>query len=67
MSANPAGSGSAIQHADPVLRCSFCGKSQDEVDDLVAGPTVFICGECIDRAHDIVVAARARRAKEKTI
>lgn len=55
------------RNADPVLRCSFCGKSQDEVGDLVAGPTVFICGDCVDLAHDIVVAARARRAKEKTI
>jgi hypothetical protein len=28
--------------------CSFCGKSQDEVRKLIAGPTVYICDECID-------------------
>jgi ATP-dependent Clp protease ATP-binding subunit ClpX len=30
------------------LVCSFCGKSQDEVRKLIAGPTVYICDECID-------------------
>jgi ATP-dependent Clp protease ATP-binding subunit ClpX len=30
------------------LYCSFCGKSQQEVRKLIAGPTVFICDECID-------------------
>ncbi|MBI4389435.1 MAG: hypothetical protein HY580_04585, partial [Nitrospinae bacterium] len=28
-------------------RCSFCGKSQEEVKKLIAGPTVYICDECI--------------------
>jgi len=32
------------------LRCSFCGKSQDEVKKLIAGPTVYICDECVDSA-----------------
>ena len=36
------------------LYCSFCGKSQHEVQKLVAGPTVFICNECIDLCSDIV-------------
>jgi len=31
-----------------VLHCSFCGKSQDEVKKLIAGPTVYICDECIE-------------------
>ncbi len=30
-----------------VLYCSFCGKNQDEVRKLIAGPTVFICNECV--------------------
>jgi ATP-dependent Clp protease ATP-binding subunit ClpX len=29
------------------LRCSFCGRNSDQVDSLVAGPSVYICGECI--------------------
>jgi ATP-dependent Clp protease ATP-binding subunit ClpX len=38
-----------------VLRCSFCGKSQDEVKKLIAGPTVYICDECIDLCNDIIL------------
>jgi ATP-dependent Clp protease ATP-binding subunit ClpX len=33
---------------DNVLRCSFCGKTQDEIERLIAGPGVFICDECVD-------------------
>jgi ATP-dependent Clp protease ATP-binding subunit ClpX len=40
--------------SDTVLRCSFCGKSQYEVLKLIAGPTVFICDECIDLCNDIL-------------
>jgi ATP-dependent Clp protease ATP-binding subunit ClpX len=36
------------------LRCSFCGKGRDEVRKLIAGPTVYICDECIDLCNDIV-------------
>jgi ATP-dependent Clp protease ATP-binding subunit ClpX len=38
----------------PILRCSFCGKSQYEVQKLIAGPTVFICDECVDLCGDIL-------------
>jgi hypothetical protein len=34
--------------------CSFCGKLQNEVARLIAGPTHFICNECVDLCHDIV-------------
>ncbi|MBI3583132.1 MAG: ATP-dependent Clp protease ATP-binding subunit ClpX [Nitrospinae bacterium] len=37
------------------LRCSFCGKSQNEVKKLIAGPTVYICDECIELCNDIMV------------
>jgi len=37
------------------LVCSFCGKSQDEVRKLIAGPTVYICDECVDLCNDIIV------------
>ncbi|OGR01570.1 MAG: ATP-dependent protease ATP-binding subunit ClpX [Deltaproteobacteria bacterium RIFOXYD12_FULL_55_16] len=36
------------------VTCSFCGKSQDEVRKLIAGPTVYICNECIDLCNEIV-------------
>ena len=36
------------------LHCSFCGKSQHEVKKLIAGPTVFICDECVDLCTDII-------------
>jgi ATP-dependent Clp protease ATP-binding subunit ClpX len=37
-----------------LLYCSFCGKSQHEVNKLVAGPSVFICDECVDLCNDII-------------
>ena len=36
------------------LSCSFCGKSQREVRKLIAGPTVYICDECIKLCNDII-------------
>ena len=36
------------------LFCSFCGKSQHEVKKLIAGPTVFICDECVELCNDII-------------
>ena len=36
------------------LFCSFCGKNQHEVKKLIAGPSVFICDECIDLCNDII-------------
>ena len=36
------------------LFCSFCGKSQHEVRKLIAGPTVFICDECVELCMDII-------------
>ena len=36
------------------LNCSFCGKSQDEVKKLIAGPSVYICNECVDLCNDII-------------
>ena len=39
---------------DKLLYCSFCGKSQQEVKKLIAGPSVFICDECIELCNDII-------------
>ena len=36
------------------LFCSFCGKSQKEVKKLIAGPTVFVCDECVELCMDII-------------
>src|SRR6056297_3673253 len=36
------------------LECSFCGKSQDEVKKLIAGPGVYICNECVDLCNEIL-------------
>ena len=36
------------------LHCSFCGKNQDEVKKLIAGPSVYICNECVDLCNDII-------------
>jgi len=37
-----------------ILRCSFCNKDQNEVLKLIAGPTVFICDECVEVCQEIV-------------
>ena len=41
-----------------VCYCSFCGKSQHEVEKLIAGPTVFICDECTDLCVSIIKDAK---------
>ncbi len=46
---------------DPMnLSCSFCGKSQREVRKLIAGPTVYICDECIELCNDIIAEENVR-------
>ena len=39
---------------ESVLRCSFCGKGQDEVKKLIAGPMVYICNECVSLCDEII-------------
>ena len=48
-----------------VLRCSFCGKSQHEVRKLIAGPTVYICNECVEVCLDIIAEDRVHEAKSR--
>ena len=45
-------------------RCSFCGKNQEEVKKLIAGPTVFICDECIELCNEIMVEEWAQAKSE---
>ncbi|TVZ38874.1 ATP-dependent Clp protease ATP-binding subunit ClpX [Alteromonadaceae bacterium 2753L.S.0a.02] len=46
--------GSDNEDSGKLLYCSFCGKSQHEVRKLIAGPSVFICDECVDLCNDII-------------
>lgn len=42
-------------------QCAFCGKQQDEVERLIAGPGVFICSECVDLCQQIIQEGRKGR------
>lgn len=42
------------KHEDTRLKCSFCGKSQDQVKKLIAGPGVYVCDECVDLCNEIL-------------
>jgi ATP-dependent Clp protease ATP-binding subunit ClpX len=48
------------------LHCSFCGKSQDEVKKLIAGPSVYICNECVDLCNDIIHEVKKKEKKDFT-
>ena len=39
---------------EKLLYCSFCGKSQHEVKKLIAGPSVYVCDECVELCNDII-------------
>ena len=49
-----------------ILRCSFCDKSQKEVDKIVAGPSVYICDECIELCNNIIEEEREKDKPEET-
>ncbi|MAP24786.1 MAG: ATP-dependent Clp protease ATP-binding subunit ClpX [Rickettsiales bacterium] len=49
-----------------VLYCSFCGKSQNEVKKLIAGPSVFICDECVELCEDIIKEEAKESFKDPT-
>src|SRR6201993_1297737 len=51
---------------EKLLYCSFCGKSQHEVRKLIAGPSVFICDECIDLCNDIIREEASTEPGQKT-
>src|SRR5215475_3436855 len=60
---------SRSRHDDgKLLYCSFCGKSQHEVRKLIAGPSMFVCDECVELCNDIIreeLEDRAERARDK--
>src|SRR5262249_26083990 len=47
---------------DYKLRCSFCGKSQSEVKALIAGPSVYICNDCVDICNDLVAVEHKKHS-----
>lgn len=51
---------------DNKLRCSFCGKGQDEVRKLIAGPTVYICDECVDLCNEIIAEELSSESATRT-
>jgi hypothetical protein len=57
----------ATQTRTRVYRCSFCGKSQEDVRTLVAGPGVFICDECVQLCQVIVADKPAERENSRSL
>src|SRR3954467_1637765 len=47
-----------------LLKCSFCGKSQKQVQQLIAGPGVYICDECVELCNEIIEERLAEAADE---
>ena len=48
----------------PALSCDFCGKGTGEVFFLFAGPSVFVCDECVDLCNGIIAEQKAKRAHD---
>jgi len=44
------------------VRCSFCGRNPDAVNELVSGPSVYICDRCVEIAARIITDSRAKRS-----
>ncbi len=56
------------KNSSKLLHCSFCGKNQNEVAKLIAGPSVFICDECVDLCNEIIsdeLEEKSAQSKEK--
>ena len=51
---------------EPPVYCSFCGKSQHEVEKLIAGPTVFICDECTEICVYIIKEGKEMKKTKKS-
>src|SRR5262252_665812 len=58
--------GKNVEKSNTTLCCSFCGKSQKEVKKLIAGPTVYICDECIGLCNDIIAEEIDREEAKDT-
>lgn len=51
---------------EQTITCSFCGKNQEEVSKLIAGPNVYICDECVDLCNEIVIDSVGKESDEDT-
>ena len=49
------------------VRCSFCQKTQDQVEKLIAGPGVYICNECVEQCLNIIEVPAARAVSARVI
>lgn len=54
-------------HDHDLLRCSFCGKSQNEVERIIAGPNVYICNECIELSEEIISMDIMKQEEEQVV
>jgi len=52
--------------AGDIKRCSFCSKTEHDVQKLIAGPTVYICEECVDLCNDILAEEFREKPKKET-
>ena len=55
-----------IGESADLLKCSFCGKSQKQVQQLIAGPGVYICDECVELCNEIIEERLAEAGEETT-
>src|SRR6187200_2980090 len=53
-----------IGESADLLKCSFCGKSQKQVQQLIAGPGVYICDECVELCNEIIEERLAEAAED---
>lgn len=53
--------------SDETLRCSFCGKTADQVERLIAGPNVYICNECVDLCKDMIDEESKTKLTDKNL
>jgi ATP-dependent Clp protease ATP-binding subunit ClpX len=53
-----------IGESADLLKCSFCGKSQKQVQQLIAGPGVYICDECVELCNEIIEERLAEAGEE---
>ena len=49
---------------DDILKCSFCGKTQDQVTRLIAGPGVYICDQCVELCSEIMEDEMTQKAEQ---
>ena len=55
-----------IGESSDLLKCSFCGKSQKQVQQLIAGPQIYICDECVGLCNEIIEERMAENSVEES-